>query len=290
MLRNIRDTKVVMDEELAITAQVGRLTVTYNHLHEGGLAGTISTQNSNSGTERHLDVNVVERIEIISRVPVIHAFHLQKLLRRRLDALESSRFGERELEIGSRQLEVMLRLRKFLDEVRHLAAVVHEFSMRPPRGAILVVDDIGTDILDKRNVVRYDEDRSAGKLLHVLGKPADGVVIKMISRLIEEENIGINENSSGKTKLHLPTTRQLPNRPVNHFVRELELVQHGLAVGLRSAGGSKQMLEDVLGLMDGIDVGTGIDVLGLEMRWPSLELAIVDGIHQCGLSHTILAQ
>ena len=50
------------------------------------------------------------------------------------------------------------------------------------------------------------------------------------------------------------------------------------------------MLEDVLGLMDGIDVGTGIDVLGLEMRRPSLELAIVDGVHQGGLSHTILPE
>ena len=90
----------------------------------------VGTQNSNARTERHLNVDVVERIEIVSRVPVMDAFHLQKLLRRRLDALEPSRFGERELEIGSRQLEVMLRLRELFDEVRHLAAVEHELLRR----------------------------------------------------------------------------------------------------------------------------------------------------------------
>lgn len=166
----------------------------------------VGTQNSNARTERHLNIDVVERIEIVSRVPVMDAFHLQKLLRRRLDALEPSRFGERELEIGSRQLEVMLRLRELFDEVRHLAAVEHELSMGAPRSAVLVVNDIGANILDERNVVRYNEDRSIGKLLHVLGEPFDGFVIKMISRLIEKKNIGIHENSSGKTKLHLPTT------------------------------------------------------------------------------------
>ena len=39
VLRNIRDTKVVMDEKLAFT-EIGRLAVTNNHLHEGGLART----------------------------------------------------------------------------------------------------------------------------------------------------------------------------------------------------------------------------------------------------------
>ena len=233
-------------------------------------------------------MDVVEGIEIVSRISEIDALHLQELLRRRLDALETSGFGEGKLEIGGGQLEVMLRLGELLDEVGHLATVVHELAVRTPSGTLLVVDDVRANILDEWDVMRYDEDRGVGKLLEVLGEPFDGLVVQMVGWLIEQEDVGIDQNSSGQTKLHLPTTRKLADGTLHHLVRELVLVEHGLAIGLGFAGGRKQVLEDVLGLMDRVDVGTRIDVLGLEMGRPSLELAIVDGIHQRGLTHTVL--
>lgn len=125
----------------------------------------------------------MEGIEIVSRISEIDALHLQELLRRRLDALETSGFGEGKLEVGSRQLKVMLCLGELLDEVGHLAAVVHELAMGTPSGTLLVVDDIRANILDKRNIVRYDEDRGVGKLLKVLGEPFNGLVVQMVGWL-----------------------------------------------------------------------------------------------------------
>ena len=69
-----------MDEKFAF-AEIGGLGIAYDHLDERCLTCSVRTQNRNTRTERHFDVDVVERIEIVSRISEIDALHLQELLR-----------------------------------------------------------------------------------------------------------------------------------------------------------------------------------------------------------------
>ena len=139
VLAHVRDPEVVMDEEAAI-GRIARLGVPHDHLHERRLAGAVGPDQAHAGAERHLQVDVRERVPIAPGIAVVDPLHLQEALRRRAYALEAAGIGEYELQVGRGQLEVVLRLGLLLDEGGHFPGVVHELAVGSPHRALLVVD------------------------------------------------------------------------------------------------------------------------------------------------------
>jgi hypothetical protein len=73
------------------------------------------------------------------------------------------------------------------------------------------VKDIGDGVVEETGVVR-DNDGSAGlKVGQVVLQPGNVDDVKMVSRLIEQEDVSLEEHSTGKSELHFPTTRQATN-------------------------------------------------------------------------------
>ena len=50
-----------------------------------------------------------------------------------------------------------------------------------------------------------------GEAGEVVLEPGDVDNVKMVGRLIEQEDVGLEEHSAGKRELHLPTTRERTN-------------------------------------------------------------------------------
>jgi hypothetical protein len=79
------------------------------------LAAIICSEDSNTRSETHLEVNVGQLVCCGTGVAKVNVSHFEKLLCRRADTLQTTRF--RELEIRGGELKVMLGLRLLLDKV-----------------------------------------------------------------------------------------------------------------------------------------------------------------------------
>ena len=139
VLAHVRDPEIVMDEEATI-GRIARLGVPHDHLHERRLPGAVGPDQAHAGAERHLQVDVRQRVPIAPGIAVVDPLHFQEALRRRAYALEAAGIREYELQVGRGQLEVVLRLGLLLDEGGHFPGVVHELAVGSPHRALLVVD------------------------------------------------------------------------------------------------------------------------------------------------------
>lgn len=79
-----------------------------------------------------------------------------------------------------------------------------------------------------------DEDVVVGG--EVCFEPDDGAEIEMVGRLVEEEEMGLDEQSTRERDTHPPTTRHVLRRLRHHLLREAETVED--RTGLRLRGGS----------------------------------------------------
>mmetsp|Transcript_12009 Transcript_12009/g.25035 ORF Transcript_12009/g.25035 Transcript_12009/m.25035 type:complete len:444 (+) Transcript_12009:1274-2605(+) len=276
-----------MDEQFGF-ALVGREGISHDHSDQRGLTGAVGAQDHDAGRQRHLETNARQGVLVVAGITEIDVVHLQKFLRGGTDPLESSRIGEGEFEFGGGEFEVMLRLRLFLDEFGHLAGVVNELAVRAPGVALLVVYDVGADVLQEGGVVRHDEDGGVLEAAQVLNEPVNRLEVQVIRGLIKKEDVGVDQNRLGQAQFHLPSARQFPDGPVPHHIREFQSVQHRLAVLLAPAALLHQILEHVPRLVHRIDVRTRIDVMSPKVRRPTLQLAVVDRRHQRRLAHAVL--
>jgi hypothetical protein len=113
----------------------------------------------------------------------------------------------------------------------------------------------------------------------------------MVSRLIEKEDVSLEEHSAGKREFHLPTTGEAANGLALALIGETDgskslndllLVNHDALV-------VKNELENRGVLLATIDVVLDVEGANLIRRGEALDLAVGDGTHEGGLSSTVLS-
>mmetsp|Transcript_7567 Transcript_7567/g.13336 ORF Transcript_7567/g.13336 Transcript_7567/m.13336 type:complete len:351 (+) Transcript_7567:1031-2083(+) len=276
-----------MDEESTISG-VGGLGITHNHFHQGSFTRTVGSNQTDTRTQRHLQVNVRQCVHIITGITVVDTLHLQKSLGGGTNALETTRIREDKFEICCGKLKVMFRLGLLLDEGGHLSGVVNKFAMWAPLRTVLVVNDITAHLLQERRIVTYNQHGRIPQANQILLQPPHRLMIQVVRGFVHKQDIRIDKHSLRQSQFHLPPSGQFANGTLHHGIGELELLQHGPTFLLVLGGGLHQVIKDNLGLVHRIHIASRVDVLGAQLRRPSFQLAIVDGIHESGFTHTVL--
>lgn len=135
------------------------------------------------------------------------------------------------LDRGRGEGVVRLGGRDSLDKLAQVSLVVDQLLL-------LVVDNVGTDIVQESRVVRDDHARHLAQATEILFEPSDGLHVQVIGRLIQQENVGSNQHGSSELELHLPTTRQRSDGVCLLLVGETDREEHGGDLGLCSANQS----------------------------------------------------
>lgn len=289
--------KVVVDVGESVLLDVGNTDVlvgpnltrggdqfTSKDVDDGGLAGTVGTDDSNTRAERALEGDVGDLGLACARVLEGHLVGTQDSLGLGLDTLEETGLGEGELHLGSTELEVRLGGGVLADELLQVALVGLQLEA-------LVVDDVLADAVEEARVVGHD-DGSAGRVLQVLLEPLDVLHVQVVGRLVEQQNVGVLEDSTAQGELHLPATGQRGDETVDHVVGEAELVETGADISL--VGRDLSLLKLLQRPLDGghlsvSSVEVVLDEHGLDLALlrETLNLLVVDGTHEGGLSGTV---
>mmetsp|Transcript_25890 Transcript_25890/g.72250 ORF Transcript_25890/g.72250 Transcript_25890/m.72250 type:complete len:704 (+) Transcript_25890:120-2231(+) len=290
VLCHVCDAKIRVDVVLAL-AHVGRHGFSNHHLEQRRLSCSIRSQDHDTRRQRHLQVHLIQLVLVLAGVPEIDILHLEELLRRRFDTLQASWIGEDELQrvlVGGK-LEVMLGLWLLLDECAHAALVMDELAVRSPHVTLLVVDDVGANLLDECGVVTHAEHSLAVHGIDVICEPVDRALRQVIGGFVKQVNVRVHQNGTDQTELHLPTAGQLADRAELHGISEFQFIHLGHAHLLGAAGVIHEMLQHVQGFVVGVNIGTGIDVGGFQVTWPTFQLAVVDSVHERRLTDAILS-
>lgn len=156
------------------------------------------------------------------------------------------------------------------------------------------MDNVLDDVVKELGVVR-DDDGCAGGGDEVVLEPCNVLDIQVVGGLVEKKNIGLLEDGTGKSQLHLPTTRETTDGAIELLLKETEL-DEGLAnLILRSldTDGSELLhgpANDSLLSVVRVKVVLDVDGLDLRLLGETLNLLVVDGTHEGGLSGTVGAE
>lgn len=124
----------------------------------------------------------------------------------------------------------------------------------------------------------------------VVLQPCNVDNVKMVSRLIEKEDIGLEQHGAGKGKLHLPTTRKGSNRLSLALIRESDRGK-GLD-DLLATDENASIREDELkyggALLAAVNVVFDVESADLIRGGETLNLAVGDSAHEGRLSGTVL--
>ena len=154
----------------------------------------------------------------VRRVGERDVLGLEDGLGARLDALERARHGERELHLRVVDREVGLGHGALLDELVEVARVALQAH-------VLVVDHVREHLVEELGVVRHDERRDvlALRAREEVAEPLLLLDVQVVRRLVEEQEIGVQEHGARERELHLPATRQVADGLVDELLRELHL-------------------------------------------------------------------
>ena len=153
------------------------------------------------------------------------------------------------------------------------------------------MDNVLDDVVQELAVVG-DDNGCAGGAGEVVLEPLDVLDVQMVGGLVKEENIGLLEDSTGKRKLHLPATREGSDGSGDLLLGEVELPEGSL-------NGVLSVLDtDIAELLDcpvddsHLSIGrvqVVLDVHGLDLvlLGETLDLLVVDGTHEGGLTGTV---
>uniref|UniRef100_A0A098DMI5 Uncharacterized protein n=1 Tax=Gibberella zeae (strain ATCC MYA-4620 / CBS 123657 / FGSC 9075 / NRRL 31084 / PH-1) TaxID=229533 RepID=A0A098DMI5_GIBZE len=280
VLLNVGDTDVLVLVDLTL----GRDKLTSEDVDQSRLAGTVGADNGNTRAQRALEGDVADLGLGGTRVLEGHVGGTENGLGLGLDTLKETGLGEAELDLGLTKLVVGLGGGVAGDESSQVTLVTLELES-------LVVNDVLADVVKETGVVR-DNDGGASGVLEVLLEPLNVLHIQMVGRLIKQQNIGSLEDSTAQSKLHLPTTREGADLTLNHLLGETELVELLLDISL---GGSDTGLLKLLHgpvngghlSISGVQVVLDEDSLDLVLLGETLDLLVVDGAHEGGLSGTV---
>ncbi|GFZ45382.1 LOW QUALITY PROTEIN: hypothetical protein JCM24511_03108 [Saitozyma sp. JCM 24511] len=266
------------------TALVG-LGLAGEQLDEGRLSGTVGTQNGHTRRERDLERDVVQLLDGRGRVLVRDVTHLEQGLLLGLDTVEKRRGRELELVVlGNVELEVGLGLGDVDDKVGQVARVALELE-------VVEVEDVGDGAVEEVRVVRDNDRRAGGERGEVVDEPVDVEDVEMVGGLVEEENVGLEQDGTSESQLHLPTARERADRVLLLLLVETDRLEGGSDLGL---GGEQTLVaEDPV---DDRDLGLGavyvvLDVEGSDLGRgrEAVDLVVDDGVHERRLARTVSA-
>eukprot|EP00128_Syssomonas_multiformis_P003089 Colp12_sorted_trinity150504_noHs@15450 len=279
VLGDVGDTEVGVLDHLTSRG----LELTSKELNEGGLARTVGTEHGNTRGERASHGDVGKGGLVTAGVGEADLGHLEDGLVLGLDTIEETRLGESELGGGGLKLVVALSLRDLLDELGEVTLVALEL-------AGLVVDDVGADVVKEARVVGDDQAGDISETSEVVLKPLDVGDVEMVGGLVEEKDISLHEHGTGKLELHLPTTREGANGLLLHVIGETDGRELSDDLGT-GHGGKEAVVEEEVDngelSLGGLEVVLDEDGTELIRRGEALDLAVVDGAHEGGLTHTV---
>jgi hypothetical protein len=132
-----------------------------------------------------------------------------------LYTFQETGLGELELDLRSTKLVVGTSRWALLYEFLEITTISLELIT-------LVVDNVLAYIVQETRVVG-DDDRGTGGSLEVILEPLYVLYVQVVSRLIEEKDVRSLEDGTGKSQLHLPSTRKSSNLVLSHVGCETEL-------------------------------------------------------------------
>lgn len=168
---------------------------------------SIGSKDGNSTRQGHFQKDIAQSVGIRSRVPKIHMFHFEKLLRRRFDSFQTTRIRKLEFEIRRSQFKVMFGLWLTFDEFRHFALVVHKFAVRTPDVALFIVNNIRTNLFHKGRVVRNSNDSRIQQSCQVIDKPINSSRVQVVSAR-EKQVKAIDDGCKHQREQNASTVRQ----------------------------------------------------------------------------------
>jgi hypothetical protein len=259
---------------------------TSQHLDQSGLSSSVATNDGGTGGQRKLARDASEGWLGSSWVGVGAVSHTQNGAGVGLDTGEDTRRWELELDKGGREGVVTLGLWLLLDKLGQVTLVGLELLSR------LVVVDVGADLVQESRVVRNDQTGDLGVGLEVLLQPFDVGDIQVVSRLVKEKDISLQQHGAGQSQLHLPSTGQGTDLLGLTTLWTSSEADFGQDLGdtLTTCGSDGRILGNKLEDAD-ISVLTLVvlDEAGLEhiLGWETLKLAVGNGAHKGGLSGTV---
>lgn len=280
VLLDVCDTDVLVGVDITR----GWDELTGQDVDESRLASTVGANDGNTGTERALEGDVGDLWLWRTWVLEGHLADTDDGLGLGLDTLKETWLWELELHLGGTELVVRLGGWALLDELLQVTTVTLELEA-------LVVDDVLADVVQEGGVVGNDDGCARG-VLEVLLEPLDVLHVQMVSRLIEKQNIWVLEHGTSQSQLHLPTTGKSGDQVVGHLWGETELGELALDLCLGSLDTDLGQLLHGPGNGGLLSIGRVKVVLNehsldLGLLWETLDLLVVDGAHEGGLSGTV---
>lgn len=281
VLLDVGDTDVLV----LVDITGGRDQLTGQNVDQCRLTGTVGTDDSNTGSQRHLEGNIGNLGTRSARVLEGHVGDTDDSLGLGLDTLQETGLGELEFHVGSTQLVVRAGGRNLLHELAQGTTVTLKLEVT------LVVNDVLDNVVQELAVVR-DNDGSARGRAKVVLQPGNVLDVQVVGRLIQEKDIRLLEDSTGKGQLHLPTTRKGGNGAVELLTEETELLELGFDLLLLGVQANLAELlhgpaNDGLLSIGRIQVVLNVDSLDLILLGETLKLLVVDSTHESGLTSTV---
>ena len=143
--------------------------------------------------------------------------------------------------------------------------------------SVINVCNVGADLVEEIAVVGDDND-CIGEVDQKFLQPVDGVQIQMVGGLVEEQNIGIAEQSAGKQDLDLLCAGDLAHQISVKLGLDPETVEQGFCVGLglpavhlgklglEFAGADTVLIGEVLFGIESILLGTDLEQAGIALN------------------------
>lgn len=157
----------VTDDQVGVLPDftLGGLSLTDKELDKGRLAGTVRTEDGDTGGEGDLEGDVVELLDLGGGVLEVNVTHLGERLLLGLDTVEQRRSRELELVLLSRvELVVSLGLRDLLDEGLKVASVSLDLEA-------VQVEDVCADLVQEAGVVGDNDGCAGGQAGQVVDQP-----------------------------------------------------------------------------------------------------------------------
>jgi hypothetical protein len=90
------------------------------------------------------------------------------------------------------------------------------------------VDDVGADGVEETCVVAHHQHRGVRLVLQALDEPVHRGVVEVVRRLVQQHDVGLDEDAPREGQLHAPTPAQRRRRPVQLHVVETQTSAHQL--------------------------------------------------------------
>ena len=280
VLLNVGDTDVLVLVDLT----AGGDQLTSQDVDQGRFTGTVGTNDSNTRAKGHLETNVGNLGTRSVGVLEGHVVDTNDGLGLGLDTLKVTGLGELEFEVGGTELVVRTSGGNLLDELTQGTTVTLKLET-------LVVDDVLENMVQEAAVVG-DHDGGARRVDEVVLQPLDVLDVQVVGGLIQQENVGLFEHSTGQSQLHLPTTRKGGDGAVKLLAEETEFLKLVLDISLVGLQANFVELldgpaDDGLLRVGGVQVVLNEDSLDLVFLGETLELLVVDSAHESGLTGTV---